>query len=263
MIRRHSVVFDRAADFYDHSRAFPPGEEAAVAAMMARVGGLSPASRVLEIGVGTGRIALPLAPYTGEFYGVDLSQSMMARLRAKQNGEQVHLSLADAAHLPFPDHSFDAVVVVHVFHLVASLEGVISELARVLKPGAPLLHGRNQMDRSIAELRSAWQQVVDSERLSASNWGRPVQVLHELGWRQDGLTREHRFTHEFVPQQAIEGFRQRLWSSTWALTDDEIERGAAVMEAMARSRYDDPAQPVMTTSAFCVDVYNPPAGPDR
>ena len=36
MTRRQSIVFDRAAGFYDNSRGFPPGEEAAVAAMMAR-----------------------------------------------------------------------------------------------------------------------------------------------------------------------------------------------------------------------------------
>jgi ubiquinone/menaquinone biosynthesis C-methylase UbiE len=258
MARRQSVVFDRAAGFYDNSRGFPPGEEVAVAAMMARAGGLSPSSRVLEIGVGTGRIALPLASHTASFYGVDLSQSMMAELRAKSNGERVYLSLADAAHLPFSDDSFDAAVVVHVFHLVANLEGVINELGRVLKPGAPLLHGKNQMDRSIAELRMSWHEVIDAERLAVSDWGRPAQVLDQLGWRQRSLTHEHHFTHQFVPLQSIEAFRQRLWSSTWTLTDDEIERGAAVMEALARSRYDDPTQPLTATSAFCVDVYAAP-----
>ena len=262
MTRRQSIVFDRAAGFYDNSRGFPPGDEAAVAAMMARAGGLASASQVLEIGVGTGRIALPLAPHTGGFYGLDLSASMMAQLRAKQNSEQIYLALADAARLPFPDDTFDAAVVVHVFHLVANLEGVIKELGRVLKPGAPLLHGRNQMDKEVAELRMAWHEVVDAERLAASNWGRPVEVLAQMGWRQQGLTHEHKFRHEYVPLHAVEGFRQRLWSSTWALSDDEIERGVAVMEALAHSRYDDPSQPVTTTSAFCVDVYMPPARAD-
>lgn len=254
MTRQQSVVFDRAADFYDNSRGFPPGEESAVAAMMAQAGGLSPSSRVLEIGVGTGRIALPLAPHTGRFYGVDLSSLMMERLRAKQNGELIYLSLADASRLPFPADTFDAVVVVHVFHLVANLEGVINELARVLKPGAPLLHGKNQMDKDMTELRTPARR--------SSDWDRPFEVLDQLGWRQQGSTHEHRFVHEFVPLQIAEAFRQRLWSSTWTMTDDEIERGAAAIEAIARSRYDDPSQPVTTTSAFCVDVYAPPTRVD-
>jgi ubiquinone/menaquinone biosynthesis C-methylase UbiE len=67
-----SVAFDRAAHFYDDTRGFPAGEDRAVAALISQAGGLTATSRILEIGIGTGRIALPLASHVGAIYGVDI-----------------------------------------------------------------------------------------------------------------------------------------------------------------------------------------------
>ena len=97
-----SLAFDRAAGFYDETRGFPPGAEQPVAALLCRVGNLTPGSRVLEIGVGTGRIALPLSQHVAAVYGLDLSRPMMARLRAKQADQPVYVAEGDAAQLPFP-----------------------------------------------------------------------------------------------------------------------------------------------------------------
>ena len=63
---KDSVAFDRAAGYYDNTRGFPAGVEGEIGALMAQAGDLSSASRVLEIGVGTGRIALPVAPHRGQ-----------------------------------------------------------------------------------------------------------------------------------------------------------------------------------------------------
>lgn len=86
-----SVAFDRAADYYDATRAFPSGVEQEAAAAIVRAGKLTNSSRVLEIGIGTGRIALPLARHVGEIYGIDLSRPMLLRLRTKQQNEPVNL----------------------------------------------------------------------------------------------------------------------------------------------------------------------------
>src|SRR6185436_14302081 len=105
-----SIVFDRAATYYDDTRGFPPGVEQDVAKTIVRVGTLTPTSRVLEVGIGTGRIALPLAKHIGAVYGLDLSHPMMLRLQEKQTDETIYLIQGDATHLPYANHSFDAAV---------------------------------------------------------------------------------------------------------------------------------------------------------
>jgi SAM-dependent methyltransferase len=51
--------------------------------------------RALELGIGTGRIALPLAARGVEVHGIDLSRAMIARLRAKPGGEAVPVTVGD------------------------------------------------------------------------------------------------------------------------------------------------------------------------
>ena len=58
---------------------------------------LAGAGAVLELGVGTGRIALPLAQRGVHVHGIDLSEAMVARLRAKPGAEQVGVTVGDFA----------------------------------------------------------------------------------------------------------------------------------------------------------------------
>jgi SAM-dependent methyltransferase len=58
---------------------------------------LAGGGRALELGIGTGRIALPLAQRGVPVHGIDLSRAMVARLRAKPGGENVGITIGDFA----------------------------------------------------------------------------------------------------------------------------------------------------------------------
>jgi SAM-dependent methyltransferase len=58
---------------------------------------LAGSGRALELGIGTGRIALPLAQRGVEVHGIDLSESMVAELRAKPGGEDIGVTIGDFA----------------------------------------------------------------------------------------------------------------------------------------------------------------------
>ncbi len=94
--------------------------------------------RVLEVGVGTG---LSLQHYKSELQvtGIDFSHDMLAKARKRVtelNLSQVAaLRQMDARMLDFPDNSFDTVAAMHVLSVVPEPERVMSEIARVLKPG--------------------------------------------------------------------------------------------------------------------------------
>jgi SAM-dependent methyltransferase len=58
---------------------------------------LAASGRALELGIGTGRIALPLARRGVSVHGIDLSKAMVARLRAKRDAEDVGVTIGDFA----------------------------------------------------------------------------------------------------------------------------------------------------------------------
>ena len=59
--------------------------------------GIAGVGRALELGIGTGRIALPLAKRGVSVHGIDLSKTMVARLRAKPGGEDIGVTIGDFA----------------------------------------------------------------------------------------------------------------------------------------------------------------------
>src|SRR5437867_4724684 len=58
---------------------------------------LAGSGRALELGIGTGRIALPLAGGGVPVHGIDLSRAMVARLRAKPGGDDIGVTIGDFA----------------------------------------------------------------------------------------------------------------------------------------------------------------------
>ena len=87
---------ERVAAAYDESSAemFEPGAVAAVADVLA---GLAGRGRAMELGIGTGRIALPLASRGVPVHGIDMSRAMVARLRAEPGGDAIGVTIGDFA----------------------------------------------------------------------------------------------------------------------------------------------------------------------
>ena len=87
---------ERVAARYDESSAdlFEP---AVVDPVVEFLAGLAGRGAALEFGIGTGRIALPLARRGIPVHGIDLSEAMVARLRAKPGAEQIGVTIGDFA----------------------------------------------------------------------------------------------------------------------------------------------------------------------
>jgi SAM-dependent methyltransferase len=86
-----STYGDQLADVYD--QWFAAIEDAAID----RLAELSKGGRVLELGIGTGRVALPLAACGIEVHGIDASAAMVSKLRAKPGGESIPVTMGNFA----------------------------------------------------------------------------------------------------------------------------------------------------------------------
>jgi ubiquinone/menaquinone biosynthesis C-methylase UbiE len=258
-----SVVFDRAADYYDETRGFPPGEDIPVADLFRRAGKLTPASRALEVGIGTGRIALPLAAHVRAVLGVDLARPMLERLRARRTTEPVYPVEGDAVRLPFPDGAFDAVVACHVFHLIPDWQSALREVARVLAPAGLLLTAWNDTSHTSDIERQLWD-VWNSatHQVTTENVGLPRRLygtyLPEAGWRAAGETLSYTYPHVFTVQQFLDRLERRVWSRLWNVPDDDFAQGFVALHAEIQRQAIDPAQPLSSEERFCVQAVMPP-----
>ena len=87
--------YDRMAEVYDEWFGVPSDTEDTVA-FLSDLAGQGP---VLELGIGTGRIALPLAQRGHEVHGVDASEAMVEKLRGKNGGESIPVTSRECAEL--------------------------------------------------------------------------------------------------------------------------------------------------------------------
>jgi ubiquinone/menaquinone biosynthesis C-methylase UbiE len=100
--------------------------------------------RVLEVGVGSGRNALPLLQETKPWLvGLDLSKEMLTVAKHKMSTfkNNVDLILGDAEHLPFNDRTFDAMVCMSTMHYFKSQKESLKEFSKKLKENGTFVYG--------------------------------------------------------------------------------------------------------------------------
>src|SRR5437588_405383 len=141
--------------------------------------------RALELGIGTGRIALPLAQRGVPVHGIELSKAMVARLRAKPGGGDIGVTIGDFATTTV-DGTFSAVYL--VFNTIENLTTQAAQVACFrnvaahLEPGGYFL-----IEVGIPELqRLPPGETVRAFHVSESRWG-----LDEYDVATQGLTSHH------------------------------------------------------------------------
>jgi phosphatidylethanolamine/phosphatidyl-N-methylethanolamine N-methyltransferase len=150
--------WERMAPNYDrHVRKFGRSQQRVIDRLCEQ---LRDAQRILDIGTGTGNIALALAKVVPVVDAVDPSPLMLEAARSKaeaMNIQNVRLSLQGAYTLDFPDETFGAVILSHVLHIIERPAVALAEARRVLKKGGLMIaptycHGQNLFARSLSFL---------------------------------------------------------------------------------------------------------------
>ena len=236
-----SIAFDRAAEYYDRTRRMSPDAAAATTALLAAE--FAGRGTILEIGVGTGQIALALHGSGVPMAGVDISLPMLGKLRQKAGGRSPFpLAGGDGTALPFRGDAFGGVVMRHVLHLVSDYGRVADEAIRVVRPGGVVM------------VSAGWHSPMSDEieRMFSEEWGAPRYA--GLSPRDtDGLDRTFEgrgaAAREMpaIPSPGVQTTRQFIepvernqHSWTWRLSDEELRGGIDRLRAWADRRGLDP-----------------------
>lgn len=142
-----SAVLHSMAGYYDLlAGALTLGREREFRERLAVLANIAPGQSVLDVGCGTGSLAIVARRRVGEsgrVCGVDASREMIERARHKamKAGLDISFEVARAEALPFPDASFDVVLSTLMMHHLprAVRELFVAEIRRVLRPGGRVL----------------------------------------------------------------------------------------------------------------------------
>jgi ubiquinone/menaquinone biosynthesis C-methylase UbiE len=254
-----SINYDRSADFYDATRGYPAGIAEQLAEFIAQKALFKPDTNLLEVGVGTGRVAVPLSAHVGSYTGIDIARQMMLRLREKLTSEPIQLAQADGEKMPFAPRTFKHVLVSHVLHLVPDPQTVLREISRVLKRPGQLVHINSFSDNppQFDAINNEWRKHRKAGAMSAFERARTGEFFLPSDWHK---IEEHRFIYPTTdnPKYYLDAVKNRWWSNMWDLSDAEIEVAYLAMERVVREQFGENYDvEVESTAGITLQVYLP------
>lgn len=189
--------------------------------------GIAPGARLLDVGCGSGQLALIAARAGAQVTGCDIASNWIekARARAAAEGLQIQFDEGDAESLPYGDGQFDAVASLVGAMFAPRPEAVASELTRVCRPGGIIAMANwtsrgfvGQMFKVIA------RHIAPSGMPSPVLWGDEAAVRERF---REGIAElkftlhSYKFEYPFSPEKVVEFFQMNYGPMTRAFASLE------------------------------------------
>lgn len=174
---------------------------------------VAPGCRLLDVGCGSGQLALMAAKDGLDVTGVDIASNWVerARARAQAEGLPARFEEADAEALPFEDASFDVVASLIGAMFAPRPDLVAKELLRVCVPGGTIAMANWTPEGFIGQMFKVVSKfIAPSGMPSPVLWGDEATVRERLGKGLSDLSlvrRQYSFSYPFPPSEVVELFR--------------------------------------------------------
>ena len=229
---------ESAADMFDPAVVDPAVE------LLAELAGRG---RALELGIGTGRIALPLAKRGVPVHGIELSRAMVAQLRAKAGGEDIGVTIGDFA-VTTVDGTFSVAYL--VWNTIMNLTTQAAQVACFRNVAAHLEPG----GCFVVEVG-----VPDLQRLPPGETLRAL-YLRDTNWGLDeyDVARQRLTSHHF---EVVDGRLERLSIPFRYAWPSELDLMAELAGMTLRDRWSGwKREPFTSDSRQHVSIWEKPAG---
>lgn len=159
---------------------------------------VSAGERILDIGCGNGRFVESAQKRSIHYTGTDISEELLKQARARH--PEITFVCANMESLPFPDNSFDHLLLVASFHHIPSRTkriATLKEFARIVKPGGVIMMTNwnlYQLRYWSLHLHTLWTRILHRGRVDRGD------VL--VPWKSpEGTIQAHRYYHAFLPSE--------------------------------------------------------------
>jgi SAM-dependent methyltransferase len=232
---------DRVAESYDESSA-EMFDAVAVEPVVDFIADLAGDGVALELGIGTGRIALPLARRGVSVHGIDLSEAMVAQLRAKAGGSEIPVAIGDFATTRV-DQTFSVAYL--VFNTIMNLTTQDAQVACFENVAAHLEPGGH----FVIEVG-----LPDLQRLPRGETIRPFTVAPtRLGFDEYDIVSQGLVSHHY---RVVDGVLETLSIPFRYVWPSELDLMARVAGMTLRNRFADwNREPFTSESSKHVSVW--------
>jgi SAM-dependent methyltransferase len=186
--------------------------------------GVTPGTRLLDIGCGAGQLALIAARAGAQVTGCDIATNWLeqARARAAVEGFDITFEEGDAEALPYRDADFDVVVSLIGAMFAPRPDLVAAELKRVCRPGGMIAMANWTPSGFVGQMfKAISRHIAPSGMPSPLLWGDEATVRDRL---RDGIAdlkltrRSYRFDYPFPPEAVVDFFRAYYGPMSCAFT---------------------------------------------
>jgi len=185
-------TFDLNAASFERHRALPSGVPEAIRKAIWEFTGERSSARVLDLGAGSGRIGRAFVEAGDAYVGVDFSLAMLREFHARNPA--ACLLQADGGQLPFPNGSFELVLLMQVLSGAHNRRSLLSETARVAARGGCVIVGQTVTPPEGVDARMKKQLAVVLEEMGAGAHGSKEAREQSLEWLGAQSTRSMRST---------------------------------------------------------------------
>lgn len=207
------VSFDRIAEIYDETRGLPLDVMEEVLAALSKE--LDKEGLVLDAGVGTGRYAQPLQAKGYRVVGIDISEKMLVKAKAKGTSDIIRGNLNA---LPFPDNTFDVCLSIHVLHLISDWRTALREIGRVTT-GKFVSVATSHEGSPAHAVREAYEKACEDLGFSTRHPGMRERELPEI-LPPDSVKPVVVHEHPIPVTYLINEFQNRIFSCLWRVPED-------------------------------------------
>jgi SAM-dependent methyltransferase len=195
---------------------------------------------VFEPGVGTGRIAIPLAERGYRVTGVDISCEMLSRLQ--ERSAKVAVQQADVTRLPFAAAAFDVAIAVHLFYFIAQWKLAVDEILRAIRPGGAVVLMHTGTGAEVPFLNERYKALCAEQECPIGPIGvrstREVTgYMASLGYHAEEIRDRWRWTARIRLDAALGYLQARAYSFTTVAPDDVHAAAVERLEAESRDRF--------------------------